>query len=41
MVGTEGLRVRIGDYRAVYRVNDGVRLVEVLGVGHPPEIYRR
>jgi len=40
LVGAEGLRVRVGDYRAVYRVDDGTRLVEVLGVGHRREVYR-
>ena len=35
------LRVRVGDYRIVYSVNDGVLLVLVLAVGHRREIYRR
>ncbi|WP_353508807.1 type II toxin-antitoxin system RelE/ParE family toxin [Intrasporangium sp.] len=42
LVGGEGeWRVRTGDYRIVYEVNDGVLLVLVLSVGHRREIYRR
>jgi len=35
------LRVRVGDYRIVYTVDDGVLMVLVLAVGHRREIYRR
>lgn len=35
------LRVRVGDYRIVYTVEDGVLLVLVLMVGHRREVYRR
>jgi mRNA interferase RelE/StbE len=42
LVGGEGeWRVRTGDYRIVYEVNDGVLLVLVLAVGHRREIYNR
>lgn len=42
LVGGEGeWRVRTGDYRIVYEVNDGVLLILVLAVGHRREIYRR
>lgn len=33
-------RVRTGDYRIVYEVDDGVLLVLVVAVGHRREIYR-
>lgn len=35
------LRVRIGDYRIVYEVNDDRLLILVLRVGHRSEVYRR
>ena len=39
--GKEGLyRVRGGDYRAVYRIEDDQLLVLVVKVGHRREIYR-
>jgi len=33
-------RVRQGDYRIVYAVDDEKRLVEVVKIGHRREIYR-
>ena len=42
LVGGDGeWRVRTGDYRVVYEINDGVLLVLVLAVGHRREIYAR
>jgi len=41
LVGTDALRVRVGDYRVIYWVDDSVRLVEVLRIAHRREVYRR
>ncbi len=42
LVGGNGeWRVRTGDYRIVYEVNDGVLVVLVIAVGHRREIYQR
>ena len=35
----EEWRVRVGDYRIVYRVDDGARKVIVLAVGHRGSVY--
>jgi mRNA interferase RelE/StbE len=35
------LRVRSGDYRVIYTVDDSVRVVTIAAVGHRREIYRR
>ena len=32
-------RIRIGDYRVVYAINDAAVRVEVLAVGHRKEVY--
>ena len=41
LVGYSGaLRIRVGDWRVVYRVVDERLLVLVLQVGHRREIYR-
>ena len=41
IVGGEGeLRIRVGNYRVIYEVNDGQLIVLVLSVGHRREIYR-
>lgn len=34
------LRIRVGDYRIVYDVNDTELVVLVINVGHRREIYR-
>ena len=39
LVGRDGWRVRVGDYRVIYEVNDKQRVVTVLQVGHRRDIY--
>lgn len=40
LVGGDGeWRVRTGDHRVVYEINDGVLLVLVLAVGHRREVH--
>lgn len=38
--GEREWRVRTGDYRVIYEINDGVLVILVLSVGHRREIYR-
>lgn len=38
--GREGYRLRVGDYRVIYEINDGTLVVLVLRVGHRREVYR-
>jgi mRNA interferase RelE/StbE len=38
--GQEAYRVRQGDYRVIYTVNDQSRLIEIVKVGHRKEVYR-
>lgn len=38
--GVEGYRIRIGDYRIVYLVDDGQRVVDVARIAHRREVYR-
>lgn len=41
LVGMEGLyRIRVGDYRVLYRVEDEVLTILVVAVGHRREVYR-
>ncbi len=35
------LRIRVGDYRIIYAVDDKARAVTVALVGHRREVYRR
>lgn len=42
LLGGDGeWRVRTGDYRIVYEINDGVLLVLAVAVGHRREVYQR
>jgi mRNA interferase RelE/StbE len=36
----DAYRIRIGDYRAVYLINDQEKLVEAVRVAHRREVYR-
>jgi len=33
-------RIRVGDYRVIYEINDGTITVLVLTIGHRSDIYR-
>ncbi|QEV99338.1 type II toxin-antitoxin system RelE/ParE family toxin [Microbacterium caowuchunii] len=39
--GRPGLRVRIGDYRVIYTVDDNVLIVAVITLGHRRDVYDR
>ncbi|HYQ73908.1 type II toxin-antitoxin system RelE family toxin [Cellulomonas sp.] len=39
--GRDGYRVRVGDYRILYTVDDGVLVVVVVTLGHRREVYQR
>jgi len=39
--GAEQYRLRQGDYRILYEIEDWVLLVTVVRVGHRREVYRR
>ena len=36
----DGYRVRVGDYRILYRVEDAAKTVLVVKVGHRRDVYR-
>ncbi len=38
--GREDWRIRVGDYRIVYGVDDERRVVEILNVAHRGDVYR-
>ncbi len=40
LTGDEGYRVRVGDYRILYRVDDPTRTVFIYRVKHRREAYR-
>jgi mRNA interferase RelE/StbE len=38
--GREGWRIRVGDYRVLYTIDDAQKTVEVVYIGHRRDIYR-
>ena len=39
--GRPGLRVRVGDYRIIYTVDDNILVVAVIALGHRRDVYDR
>lgn len=40
LIGREGWRIRSGDYRIIYEINDKDQIITVLHIGHRRDIYR-
>lgn len=40
LIGREGWRIRVGDYRVIYEINDVQHTVIVLHMGHRRDVYR-
>lgn len=40
IVGADFYRIRQGDYRVFYAVDDGQRLIDIIKIGHRREVYR-
>ena len=40
LVGIENHRLRIGDYRILYDIDDNKKIVIIIAVGHRSEVYR-
>lgn len=38
--GRDGYRLRVGDYRIIYTIDDGVLLIVVVTIGHRREVYQ-
>lgn len=39
--GTDFYRLRQGDYRVLYGIDDAHRLVDIIKIGHRREVYRK
>ena len=40
LTGREGWRIRVGDYRVIYEIDDGSSSVTILHIGHRRDVYR-
>lgn len=38
--GSDYFRIRIGDYRVIYSINDNEKIIKILDLGHRKDIYR-
>lgn len=41
LTGRDAWRIRVGDCRVVYEIDDGRRTVTIMHVGHRRDVYRR
>lgn len=41
LTGAEGWRVRVGNYRIVYLIDDAAQIVTVTRIAHRKDVYRR
>lgn len=40
LLGRQGYRIRVGDYRVLYVINEEKRKVEIVSVAHRKDVYR-
>jgi len=40
LAAREGWRIRVGDFRVIYEIDDGQRSVKILHVGNRRDVYR-
>jgi mRNA interferase RelE/StbE len=40
LTGREGWRIRVGDYRAIYEIDDEQQKLTVLHIGHRRDVYK-
>ncbi|MFM8333149.1 MAG: type II toxin-antitoxin system RelE family toxin [Candidatus Methylumidiphilus sp.] len=38
--GRDGIRIRCGNYRIIYEINDATEKVTILHIGHRRDVYR-
>lgn len=39
--GEDAYRIRVGDYRVIYEIDDDITLVTVVSVGHRKDLYKK
>jgi len=41
MSGKNAYRIRVGDYRIIYKIEDKILLITIIDAGHRREVYRK
>lgn len=39
LTGRNGWRIRVGDYRVIYEIDDGAQIITIMHVGHRRDVY--
>jgi mRNA interferase RelE/StbE len=37
--GRDAWRIRVGDYRAIYEIEDGKLIIRIISIGHRKDVY--
>ena len=40
LTGRDGWRIRVGDYRVIYEIDDAHQTITILHIGHRRDVYR-
>ena len=40
-LNVDAWRIRIGDYRVIYLIEDTIKIIEIQAIGHRRDIYKR
>ena len=40
LTGRDGWRIRVGDYRMIYEIDDERQMITILHIGHRRDVYR-
>ena len=40
LTGRDAMRIRVGDYRVIYEINDASRALLIVGIAHRKDAYR-
>jgi mRNA interferase RelE/StbE len=40
LTGREGWRIRVGDYRVIYEIDDTQQAITILHIGHRRDVYK-
>jgi mRNA interferase RelE/StbE len=41
LVGRDGWKIRVGNYRVIYEIDDTVKTITILHIGHRRDVYRK